>query len=103
MAIVVEEEISKTSYLSLAIWVGLLILVVIAVYYVFFATPPSGVIASDVRFTNANIISRITLNSNAILSGQAFSSLKMNVTLPPVETYMTPDNLGRLNPFLPPQ
>ena len=96
MAIIVEEERPKVSITQILMWLAVLIVMGIAVYYIFFAKPEIVDIAIPSTFQNVNPLAEVTLNPEDVINGPAFQALKQYVTPP------SPGNAGRSNPFLAP-
>ncbi len=97
MAILVEEEGNKISIFKLLIWAGILVVVIVAIYYVFFVNPPLVEVAVPAHFENINPLGKLTLDPRQVINGPAFSSLKQYVTVPLPD----PSHAGRPNPFIP--
>ncbi|MDO8536845.1 MAG: hypothetical protein Q7R94_01205 [bacterium] len=96
MAIIIEEEGGKINIVRVITWIAILAIIVIAVYYVFFAQPQLVEIAVPPTFRNIETIAKgIGLKPDEIIGGPAFRSLQPYITLP------VPGNAGRPNPFLP--
>ena len=97
MAIIVEEEKSRISLVTVVIWLAILIVIGVAAYYIFFTEPQLVEVTSQpAGFENLNPLSKINLNPNDLLTSQAFQSLKQYIELP------VAGNAGRPNPFLAP-
>jgi hypothetical protein len=97
MAILVEEEGNKTNIFKLLIWAGILVVVIVAIYYVFFVNPPLVEVAVPVHFANIGSLGNLTLDPRQVINGPAMSSLKQYVMVPPPD----PSSAGRPNPFVP--
>jgi hypothetical protein len=96
MAIIIEEEKNKISLISIATWLVVLLIIGLAVYYIFFSQPELVEIAAPAAIQNLDPLRKINISPDEIVNSPAFHSLKSTVTLP------TPGNTGRSNPFLAP-
>jgi len=96
MAIIVEEEKSRGGIIKLVMWMGLLVIIAVAVYYIFFAQPQVVEFAIPPAFVNINPIAAVSVNQEDVINSPAFQALKPYVTIP------TPTTNGRTNPFLAP-
>lgn len=95
MAIVIEEEKSKVSLITFVTWLIILVIIAVAVYYIFFSQPQLIEISPPANFENINPLSKINLNPTDVVNNPNFQSLKQYITLP------VPGNFGRSNPFVP--
>lgn len=96
MAIIVEEERSRPSIIAVLMWLMVLIIVAVAVYYIFFVQPQVVDIGVPSNFQNIDPLAEINLNPEDVIGSSGFQSMKQYVT-PPV-----PGNAGRANPFVAP-
>ena len=97
MAIVIEEEGNKTNLVQVVTWLSVLGIVIVAVYFIFFADPGIINYATPDNIKNINALAPVSKNPNldpTQISGTLDKSLKTLVTLP------QPGNAGRANPFL---
>ena len=94
MAIVIEEKKNPSSIVNVLIWIAVLATAGATVYYVFFKNPELVEFTASSSFKNVQQLSKITIDSQALLNNAQFQALKQYVTLTP------PQNLGRSNPFL---
>ena len=100
MAIIIEEKKRGTNLIRLGGWVGILVIVGIAIYYVFFAAPELVNIAAPPGLQNIAPLSQITLHPQDVLNSPAFQALK-----PPSFSLPSPQGptaVGRSNPFIAP-
>lgn len=97
MAIVIEEEKNnnKANPWTIATWGLVLIVVLVAVYYVFRSPELIETSIPPHLQTTKQISEEIQLNPETIVNSKKFSGRKSYVT-PPI-----PGNLGRINPFVP--
>jgi len=95
MAIIIEEETNKISIVSILSWLAVLVIIGVAVYYVFFTKPQLVEVAAPPNFKDIDPLAKISLNPEDVVNSQAFQSLKPYVTIG------TPEAAGRQNPFLP--
>jgi flagellar basal body-associated protein FliL len=96
MAIVIEEEKNKINILSIITWLVIIVIIGLAVYYIFFSQPQLIEVATPSSFQNINPLAKINISPENVINGPAFQSLKSTITLP------APGNAGRGNPFLMP-
>ena len=96
MAIFIEEERNKISPISIVTWLVVLVIIGLAVYYIFFTQPGLVEIAAPSNFQSIDPLSRINLNPEDVVNGRGFQALRSTIALP------TPGNSGRDNPFLAP-
>jgi len=94
MAIVVEEQKNKAGLASILIWVVILVIIMVAIYYIFFAKPQLIGISAPDSFRNINPLSHLNINPQDIVNNPTFQSLKQYVM--PAST----STVGRSNPFL---
>jgi hypothetical protein len=99
MAIIIEEGKKKSNILGIAGWIGFLVLVGIAAYYIFFASPQLVVIPATGALSTIAPIAQLSLNPQNIVGSTEFQSLQSDVTLP---TPQSPNSVGRSNPFIAP-
>ncbi|OGY99003.1 MAG: hypothetical protein A2945_04125 [Candidatus Liptonbacteria bacterium RIFCSPLOWO2_01_FULL_52_25] len=97
MAIVVEEGGNKTNMFRVLIWAGILVVVIVAIYYIFFVNPPLVDVVIPPNFVNIKPLGESALDANQTINGPAMSSLKQYVTVPEPD----PSKAGRPNPFVP--
>jgi len=98
MAIIVNEEKSRTNLISLLGWLGILAAVGAAVYYIFFAAPELVIIAPSGNLGAIAPIASITIHPEDVINSPAFQALQAQIP-PPSAT--GPALIGRTNPFLP--
>jgi hypothetical protein len=95
MAIVIEEEGNKTNIVGTVTWVVVLVIIVLTIYYVFFAQPQLVEVVAPANFKNIDPLANVTLNLEDVTGNRNFQNLKQYIT--PI----SPGNYGRSNPFLP--
>jgi hypothetical protein len=100
MAIVVEEERNRVNLGRLLGWVVFLIVVGVAVYYIFFAAPELVTISPPAGVQAIEPITQFTLNPADVLNSATFTSLKPPSF--PLPTPTGPATVGRSNPFIAP-
>ena len=100
MAIVIEEEKSRTNIARVAGWLVFFAVILIAVYYIFLAPAASVIIVPPANFTSITPISQITLNPQDVTNNQLFQSLRQYVSSSSAQSLVT---AGRANPLIPPQ
>lgn len=99
MAIIVEEERSRTTITPILGWIVTLSIVGFAAYYIFFAVPESVTFSPPTNFQNIEPITQIGVNPNTVLQSPMFQSLKQYIAEP---TGTAPAHVGRPNPFIAP-
>ncbi len=99
MAIVVEEEKSRANPGRLFGWLGVIVILAVAVYYILFAAPELVVIPPPAGFATIAPISSASLHPEDVLNSPTFRALSQpSFSLP---TSTGPAGVGRPNPFLP--
>jgi hypothetical protein len=98
MAIIVEEEKKRTNIAGLLGWLGILIVIAVAVYYVFFAAPELVIIQPSGSLSSIAPIANISLNPTDITNSPSFQAL--HATIPPLNPAVPAP--GRSDPFLTP-
>ncbi len=78
MAIVVEEEQSRTDIVRLLGWLTVLCIIGAAVYYIFFAAPELVVIPTPTGFNTITPLAQMTIHPEDVLNSAAFQTLKAN-------------------------
>ena len=96
MAILVSEEgIKKIGVLTITIWVLILVVIGVAVYYIFFKEPSLVEVASPSSYQNIDPLASVALNPQEV-ANDIDKTLKQYVPPP------SPATVGRDNPFLAP-
>jgi hypothetical protein len=72
-------------------------IIIVAAYYIFFASPASVIIVPSGSLQNIAPISQVNLNAQNVLNSQQFQSLQQYVA-----TSSAPAPVGRTNPFVSP-
>jgi len=98
MAIIIEEEKDRSNLTRLIGWLAIFVIIIAAIYYVFFAAPQLVIIAPSDSISTIEPIANQTINASDILDSPAFKALAPS-TIPPVATTTTG---GRLDPFITP-
>jgi len=93
MAIILEEENNNVGWVSIFGWLAVIIIIGIAVYYVF-VRRPDILPFSDSGFEATQEISGIELDPETLVNNPDFRRRVPHVTIPKV------DRVGRENPFL---
>lgn len=100
MAIVVEEEKSRINVVRLGGWLVVIGVLLVAIYYIFFAAPQLVSIPAPTDLKNIMPVAQFNIQPEDILNSQAFQALKQpSFSLP---TPQGPAAVGRQNPFLSP-
>lgn len=95
MALVFDEKKSSaSSFVSVLIWLVLLIVIGSGFYYLFFKNPEAVPIPPPAGFAETQAIAKITLDPQAVIQSLESRGFKSQVTVPTAQT------LGRQNPFL---
>jgi hypothetical protein len=100
MAIVIEEEKSRTNIMGIAGWLVFLAIAAAAIYYIFFAPAASIVIVPPANLASIAPLSQLTINPQNVTTNQLFQSLQQYV---PSSTAQSAAAVGRANPLVPPQ
>ena len=101
MAIIVDEERKPTHIFAIASWVGFLVVVSVAVYYIFFAAPEAAVLPTTGSLSVIAPLTNSAVQPQDIINSAAFQSILHGTTIqPPSAT--GPALKGRSNPFLSP-
>jgi len=100
MAIIVEDEQkSGSNLIRLLAWVGLLAVILIAIYYVFFSAPQLVIIPPSGNLSTIAPIANVNLNAQDVVNSPGFQSLHSSIPLPSPQG---PASVGRPNPFVSP-
>ena len=97
MAIIVEEEKKNSNVSGMAGLIGFFIIILVAVYYVFFAPATSVIVQTPNTLMSISPISQININTDNIMNNKLLESLKQYVL--PLQVASTS---GRSNPLLTP-
>ncbi|MBS3903265.1 MAG: hypothetical protein KGZ30_02705 [Anaplasmataceae bacterium] len=95
MAIVIEQEKSKSNLLVFIGWLAVMITVVVIIYYIFFQNPELVPVTPTVDFSLATQVSQIDINPSIVINDANFNNRQPYVSLPGL------GEVGRFNPFLP--
>lgn len=98
MAIIVEEERSKVNIVRLLGWLGVIVVIGVSIYYIFFVTPELVVLPQPPSLTTITPLSTISLHPESVLNSPGYTSLK-------TPGFALPDGhapAGRPNPFVSP-
>ena len=96
MAILVSEEgEKKIDVANLTIWISILVVVGVAVYFIFFKQPELIEVISPSDYKNIDPLAKSPINPQEV-ANKIDTLLKQYVPLP------SPPNVGRENPFLTP-
>ena len=96
MAIVIEEEKSRSSgaWVALLMWIVFFVALAAGFYYVFVKKPDLILIPTPTEFRNTEQLSKLELKPGDVLENPEFQNLKNWIK--PVDIGTT----GRANPFL---
>jgi len=101
MAILIEEKRSKANLPRLIGWLVVIVILGVAIYYLFFVAPPSLVIiVPSEELQGIAPISQATLHPEDVLNSSGFQSLKPPTF--PLPSPQGPAAVGRTNPFVAP-
>ena len=97
MAIIIEGEKNSIGPIPLLTWASVIVIIVVAVYYIFFKSPEGvvGDVPSEFKNTQDLAEGIKHLNAEQTISSPGFSARSQYVVPPRAETS------GRPNPFLP--
>ena len=96
MAIIIEEEKRKINWFALVVILSLVIIIGVAIYYLFFASTPLVEKIASPRLQSLQELSSIKLEPEAIVNDPRFQILKQYVN--PIE--IQDSFIGKTNPFL---
>jgi len=99
MAIIVEEEKKIGSIVRIVGWLAVLVILGVAIYYLFFVAPPSAAVPTPVGLSNLTSLSKVNIASGSVAQTQQFLSLQQYIPSPSAQG---PAGVGRTNPFLAP-
>lgn len=100
MAIIIEEEKSRSNIVRIIGWMVILGIVIASIYYVFFAAPELVIITPSGNLNAIAPIVQGSLNPDSVLKSPAFQALNAP-PVPPVSTSSFVSG-GRANPFIAP-
>ena len=101
MAIIIDEEKKPTHIFAIVAWLGFLIVISVAVYYIFFAVPEAAVLSTSENLSAIAPLANSAVQPQDVISGTAFQAILHGTTIqPPSST--GPASKGRSNPFLSP-
>jgi len=101
MAIIVEEGKSNSgNIIRIAGWIGILGILGVAIYYIFFAAPELVIITPPVSLQEVTPLAGVTLHPEDVLNSPSFQALKPPSF--PLPTPQGPASVGRQDPFLAP-
>lgn len=95
MAIIVDNDVKKGSWMPIVLVAFFTIVIVAGTYFLFFAPVPLIETISSPELRSATQISVIKLNPNEIVTSPVVLRLRSQVSLPPQGSF------GRSNPFIP--
>ena len=95
MAIFVCEERGKMFWLPIVLTVGVVILIFVGAYYLFFKQPQLLDLTAPTQVQKLTTISKINYDPSTVINSPAFRMLTQYNQLPSAST------AGRPNPFLP--
>lgn len=100
MAIIVEEEKKQRSHVfGLAGWLAFLAVIAAAVYYLFFATPPSVTLTAAGSLSSIATLTQSAVQPQDVENSAALQALHTTVAVP---TSTGPAAVSRTNPFIAP-
>lgn len=101
MAIVVDEEKKPTHIFAILSWLGFLVVVAVAVYYIFFAAPQATILPATGGLNTIAPLANSAVQPQTVIASPAFQAILKGTTIqPPSPT--GPATKGRPNPFLSP-
>ena len=100
MAIIVEEEKSRANIINILGWIAVIIIIAVAVYYLFFTAPELVIISPSSDIQKITDITQVSLHPEDVLNSPAFQALKAPTFAIP--TAQGPAAVGRQNPFISP-
>ena len=98
MAIIVEEDKRKVNIVRIAGWIAVILVIGIAIYYIFFVTPESIILPQPAGLNSITPLASISLHPETVLNSPGYTALKVpNFPLPNAQA-----PAGRTNPFITP-
>lgn len=94
MAIVVEQEKGRSDIFVFVGWLGVMITIVVIIYYLFFQKPELIPIPQSSDFSLTSNVAGIEINPSIVINDPAFSNRQPYVSIPGI------GQTGRPNPFL---
>lgn len=95
MAIIVEEQQKKNSWLPIALGVLVIIIIVVLAYFLFFTSAPLIDIVAPLQLQSTSQLSTISFEPSEVIENPTFKALRKYVPNPSTGV------LGRANPFAP--
>lgn len=93
MAITVEREPMKGGTIRVIIGVVIVLVLVIATYFLFFTKPPKIEVIAPPEVENITEISEVDIDPRALVNSQEYKALRDTIPSPALGEY------GRENPF----
>lgn len=102
MAIVIDEAQRKPTHIfAILSWLGFLVVVSVAVYYIFFATPQAAILPTTGGLSAIAPLANSAVQPQDVISSAAFQAILHGTTIQPPSP-SGPATKGRSNPFLAP-
>ena len=101
MAIIVDEEKKPTRIFAVIAWLGFLVVVSVAVYYVFFAAPQATVLPATGGLSTRAPLASSTIQPQDVINSTAFQAVLKGTTIQ-APSATGPASVKRTNPFLSP-
>jgi hypothetical protein len=101
MAIIIDEEKKPTHVFAILAWLGFLIVISVAVYYIFFAAPQVAVLPTTGSLSAIAPLASSTIQPQDVINSPAFQAILKGTTIP-APSSTGPVSVGRSNPFVSP-
>lgn len=98
MAIIIEEERKRSNFAGIIGWLVIFVIVLVAIYYVFFAAPEIVIITPSDTISTIAPIAQQSIDVGSVVGSQIFKTLVPS-SIPAVSTSTAG---GRPNPFIAP-
>ena len=97
MAITFEQEKKKINWSAVAVISFIVIIIAVAVYYLFFVNPPLVENILSSKLQTISDVSKLNFDFEGAMNNPDFKNLKTVVSFSPAPQ----DSIGKANPFLP--
>jgi len=94
MAILIEEQRDRGQWITIVIWLVIIVVIGFSAYYLFFKRPNYVEIAIPDNYKNTTELIKFNLRPDEVVNLPQFQALKQYVTVPALPS------TGKANPFL---
>ncbi len=96
MAIILEEQKNKNSWLSIALGAVVILVIIVLAYFLFFTSAPLIEIVAPLQLQSTSQLSAVSFNPTEVIESPVFKVLRKYPGL-----NISTGKLGRANPFAP--